>query len=102
MEEFAIGRPVLALDWPDRPEAILVVYVPNFAVPTSAGSALENCLGTRIARQRWLRMGRDPLEPQKPPGEEPEKPYPVEHPPEPPPNEDLPPVDPQSPDVPKI
>ena len=47
-------------------------------------------------------MGRDPLEPQKRPAEEPEKPYPVEHPPEPPPNEDLPPVDPQSPDLPKM
>ena len=47
-------------------------------------------------------MGRDPLEPQNHPVEEPGKPYPVERPPEPAPNEDLPPVDPLSPDLPKI
>ena len=47
-------------------------------------------------------MGRDPLQPQNPPVEEPGKPYPVERPPEPAPNEDLPPVDPLSPDLPKI
>ena len=33
-------------------------------------------------------MGRDPLEPQNHPVEEPGKPYPVERPPEPAPNED--------------
>ena len=63
---------------------------------------LDDC-GTIDWRPAFARgMGRDPLEPQNHPVEEPGKPYPVERPPEPAPNEDLHPVDPLSPDLPKI
>ncbi len=43
-------------------------------------------------------MAKEPVEPPKPPLEEPGKPYPVEKPPEPQPNDDRPLVDPVPPD----
>lgn len=43
-------------------------------------------------------MGKQPVEPTKPPAEEPGKPYPVENPPEPHPNEDRPMIDPVPPE----
>jgi hypothetical protein len=43
-------------------------------------------------------MAREPVQPTKPPTEEPGKPYPVESPPEPHPNEDRPLNDPVPPD----
>jgi hypothetical protein len=43
-------------------------------------------------------MAKEPVQPPKPPAEEPGKPYPVENPPEPHPNEDRPMVDPVPPD----
>jgi hypothetical protein len=49
-------------------------------------------------------MGKQPVEPSKPPAEEPDKPIPVEQPPEPHPNEDRPMVDPVPPakDLPRM
>lgn len=43
-------------------------------------------------------MGREPVQPPKPPAEQPGKRYPVENPPAPHPNEDRPLVDPVPPD----
>jgi hypothetical protein len=43
-------------------------------------------------------MPKESVKPQKPPAEEPDKPYPVENPPAPQPNEDRPLVDPVPPD----
>ncbi len=44
-------------------------------------------------------MSKEPVQPAKPPAEEPGKPYPVENPPAPHPNEDRPLVDPVPPNT---